>query len=259
MTETFTRGGTRYTIHDLSDTLSNATREFEPNPHEIQYLGPAETLAEGERRWGIGADFWPNGQAMNADSVTATTHSGTHVDAPHHYGPAAVGTALTIDTMPLSWCFGPGVRLDMREKTPVEGIWQRDVEAELDRIGHELQDGDVVLLWTGTDLRAGLPERKPGATPGRDRVPGRCGRPPDGIDAWGLDRPFPIMIEEAKAGELDQIWEARISQAGETVRPDRAACEAWESSLDRRGSWSTRSLTRSKRRVPAFRACCRDR
>ena len=88
MTETFTRGGTRYTIHDLSDTLSNATREFEPNPHEIQYLGPAETLAEGERRWGIGADFWPNGQAINADSVTATTHSGTHVDAPHHYGPA---------------------------------------------------------------------------------------------------------------------------------------------------------------------------
>lgn len=211
MTETFTRGGIRYTIHDLSDTLSNATREFEPNPHEIQYLGPAETLAEGERRWGIGADFWPNGQAMNADSLTATTHSGTHVDAPHHYGPAAVGTALTIDTMPLSWCFGPGVRLDMREKTPVEGIWQRDVEAELDRIGHELLDGDVVLLWTGTDLRQpGYQNASPGLRRDATEFLVDAGVRLIGIDAWGLDRPFPIMIEEAKAGELDQIWEAHI-------------------------------------------------
>ena len=211
MPETFTRAGGTYTLYDLSDTLSNSTREFEPNPHEISYMGPAETLAEGEKRWGVGADFWPNGEAFNADAVSATTHSGTHVDAPHHYGPASEGTALTIDTMPLSWCFGPGVRLDMREKDPVGGIWRRDVEEELERIGHELQEGDVVLVWTGTDLRQpGYQNASPGLRRDATEFLVDSGVHTIGIDGWGLDRPFPIMIEEAKRGELAQIWESHI-------------------------------------------------
>ena len=211
MPETFTRAGRTYTLYDLSDTLSNSTREFEPNAHEISYMGPAETLAEGEKRWGVGADFWPNGEAFNADAVNATTHSGTHVDAPHHYGAANEGTALTIDTMPLSWCFGRGVRLDMREKDPVGGIWRRDVEAELERIGHDLQEGDVVLVWTGTDLsQPGYQNASPGLRRDATEFLVDSGVHMIGIDGWGLDRPFPIMIEEAKRGELAQIWESHI-------------------------------------------------
>ena len=77
MTETFTRGGIRYTIHDLSDTLSNATREFEPNPHEIQYLGPAETLAEGEEALGDRSRFlakWPGHECRLRDGDDALWH-----------------------------------------------------------------------------------------------------------------------------------------------------------------------------------------
>jgi kynurenine formamidase len=212
MAETFTRGGRRYTLYDLSDTLSNSTSAFEPNPHEVQYLDPAEAIAEGERRWGIGADAWPGGRGLNADSVVATTHSGTHVDAPHHYGPTADGgRALTIDTMPLSWCFGPGVRLDVRSKSPKEGVSRAAVETELERIGHELQDGDVVLVWTGTDLRQpGYQNASPGLRRDATEFLVDSGVRLIGIDAWGLDRPFPIMIEEAKSGELEQIWESHI-------------------------------------------------
>ena len=31
-----------------------------------------------------------------------------------------------------------------------------------------------------------------------------------GIDAWGLDRPFDVMVEEAKRGELAQVWESHL-------------------------------------------------
>jgi len=211
MPETFTRGGRRYMLYDLSDTMSNATAEFEPNPHQVTYLTPDDTIAEGERRWGIGREFWPGGKALQAEAVTASTHSGTHVDAPAHYGPAQEGRALTIDTMPLSWCFGPGVRLDMRTKSPRDGIARADVEAELARIGHELQEGDVVLVWTDTDLRRpGYQDASPGLRRDATEYLVDAGVRLIGIDAWGLDRPFPIMVEEAKAGRLEQIWESHI-------------------------------------------------
>jgi kynurenine formamidase len=211
MPETFTRGGHTFTIYDLSDTLSNSTRAFEPNPHEIQYMMPEHSIVESEKRWGIGADFWPGGGAMQAEIVSASTHSGTHVDAPAHYGPAQEGTALTIDTMPLSWCFGPGVRLDMRHRTPAEGIGRADVEAELERIGHQLQPLDVVLVWTGTDLRRpGYQNASPGLRRDATEYLVDAGVRLIGIDAWGLDRPFPIMVEEARRGELAQVWESHI-------------------------------------------------
>jgi kynurenine formamidase len=31
-----------------------------------------------------------------------------------------------------------------------------------------------------------------------------------GIDAWGLDRPFDVMADEAKAGDTDQLWESHV-------------------------------------------------
>lgn len=211
MPETFTRGGRTFTVYDLSDTLSNSTRAFEPNPHEIQYMMPEDSISESERRWGIGAEFWPGGVALQAEAVSASTHAGTHVDAPAHYGPAREGTALTIDTMPLSWCFGPGVRLDMRHKGPVEGIARADVEAELERIGHRLQPLDVVLVWTGTDLRRpGYQNASPGLRRDATEFLVDMGVRQIGIDAWGLDRPFPVMVEEARRGELTQVWESHL-------------------------------------------------
>jgi len=211
MPETFSRGGRGFTVYDLSDTLSNSTSEFEPNGHQIHYVMPEDSIPESERRWGIGADFWPGGVALQAELVSASTHSGTHVDAPAHYGPAREGKALTVDTMPLSWCFGPGVRLDMRHKSAVEGIRRRDVEAELERIDHRLQPLDVVLVWTGTDLRQpGYQDSSPGLRRDATEFLVDAGVRLIGIDAWGLDRPFPIMVEEARRGELAQVWESHL-------------------------------------------------
>ena len=197
------------TFYDLSDCLSNATSSFEFNKHEITYLGPDLTAAESSN-WGLGPDYWPDGVALSAEVVTLSTHSGTHVDAPLHYGPAANGHTRAIDEVPLEWCFGDGVRLDLRGADRSAGISRADVEAELDRIGHELKPLDIVLVWTGTNLKEPQYEqRHAGLRVDATEFLVDSGVKLIGIDAWGLDRPFDLMIEDARAGRA-QFWESHL-------------------------------------------------
>lgn len=109
-----------YRLIDRSDTLSNRTREHEPNAHEIVYVSPE---ASATNDFGV-EGLWLDGKGWAVETVTLSTHSGTHVDAQHHYG----GGGRTIDEVPLEWCFGPGV---LRHADRVEGIGRSDVEAAL--------------------------------------------------------------------------------------------------------------------------------
>jgi kynurenine formamidase len=99
----------------------------------------------------------------------------------------------------------------MRRKDRVDGIRRRAVEAELELIGHELQPLDVVLVWTGTDLRRpGYENASPGLRLDATEFLVDAGVRMIGIDAWGLDRPFDVMVPEARRGELAQVWESHI-------------------------------------------------
>ena len=207
--EVVEQGGIRRTIVDLSDVLSNATADFEPLRHTIEYM----TAEEGAARpfFGLEPEDWPDRAAMAGEIVNLTTHAGTHVDAPYHYGPADDGAARTIEQVPLSWLFGPGVVLDVRAASRVDGVRAPAVEAELGRIGHELRPGDVVLVWTGTNLKEpGYDLRHPGLRRDATEYLVDRGVRLIGIDAWGLDRPFDVMAEEAKAGDREQLWESHV-------------------------------------------------
>jgi kynurenine formamidase len=196
-------------FYDLSDCLSNATASFEFNKHEITYLDPDVTAADSAN-WGLGRDYWPDKVALSAEVVTLSTHSGTHVDAPLHYGPAARGHTRTIDEVPLEWCYGTGVLLDFREHDRVAGITRPDVEKELARIGHKLEPLDIVLVMTGTELKEpGYENRHPGLRVDATEFLVDSGVKLIGIDAWGLDRPFEVMIEDAQAGRA-QFWESHL-------------------------------------------------
>ena len=233
------------TFYDLSDCLSNETAAFEFNRHEITYVTPETTAAESAA-WGLGPEYWPGGVALSAETVTLTTHSGTHVDAPLHYGPAASGSTRSIDEVPLEWCYGPGVRLDMRRADRDAGIERAAVEAELERIGHELQPLDVVLVWTATDLKLpGYESRHPGLRRSATEYLVDAGVRLIGIDAWGLDRPFDVMIEDARAGRA-QFWEShllgrekeycqieRLANLGVLPRPTGFAVSAFPVKLER--------------------------
>jgi kynurenine formamidase len=197
------------TFYDLSDCLSNSTSSFEFNKHEITYLEPNTTAAESAA-WGLGPEYWPGGVALSAEIVTLSTHSGTHVDAPLHYGPADNGRTRSIDEVPLEWCYGNGVLLDFRHHDRVRGITRADVEAELARTGHTLQPFDIVLVMTGTDLRQrGYENRHVGLRADATEFLVDSGVKLIGIDAWGLDRPFELMIEDARAGR-SQFWESHL-------------------------------------------------
>ena len=56
--------------------------------------------------------------------------------------------AITIDEVPLDWCFQPGVKLDFRHFPDGYVATAKDVEAELKRIGHTLSPLEIVVVNT---------------------------------------------------------------------------------------------------------------
>src|SRR6202011_266202 len=141
------------------------------------------------------------GLGWAVEEVQAITHTGTHVDAPYHYGPTSEGRpARRIDEVPLEWCFAPGVVLDMRHKANGELIAVSDLQASLCKIGYSLKPLDIVLLQTGADKRLNSPAyfEQPGL--GREGVLWLVeqGVRVIGIDAYTLDRPFASMVADYK-------------------------------------------------------------
>lgn len=211
--ETYERNGRRTIFIDLSDKLDNATRQFELNQHEIRYSKHEESIAVTQKVLDIGEEHWPDGQGWSVEEVTLSTHSGTHVDAPFHYGPLTDGKpARTIDQVPLHWCYGNGVLLDMTHKKRGDGISDVDLQQELNRIGYTLQPYDIVLIHTGSSKHFQSPQyafNQPGLLKSAVEWLVDQGIKMIGIDAWGLDRPFDVMAQEAKEGKI-QFWEAHL-------------------------------------------------
>ncbi|MCK7625838.1 cyclase family protein [Streptomyces sp. RS10V-4] len=164
---------------------------------------------------GLTPEDFPGGMAISNETVTLTTHTGTHMDAPLHYGPTSGGRpAKSIDQVPLEWCYGPGVRLDVRHVPPGDGITVAHLQDALDAIGHRPAPGDIVLLWTGADALWGTAEyltTYPGLTGEGTAFLVEAGVRTIGIDAWGLDRPMQSMIEEyRRTGDSAALWPAHI-------------------------------------------------
>ncbi len=201
------------TIIDLSDCISNDTSAFEKNPHQITYIDHRQALAAAEQ-YGLQPQFFAPGHAWAVENVTLSTHSGTHIDAPYHYGPTSGGApARTIDQLPLEWFYSDGVRLDMRHKPAGSGITAEDVQVELARIGYQLKPLDIVLVWTGTAQyfgEANYDQRHAGLRADATRWLVEAGVKVIGIDAWGLDRPFLVMAQEAASGNPQQFWESHF-------------------------------------------------
>jgi kynurenine formamidase len=155
-------------------------------------------------RTGLG---WAN------DQIKLSTHSTTHLDAPWHYAPTAGGApAKTIDEVPLEWCYGDGVVLDMRDKDDGAAVDVDDVQTALAKIGYTLKPLDIVLVETGGDRRLGTRDyftRGIGVSADATRWLLDQGVKVVGTDAWGWDRPLHLEAREAKeTGRNDVFWAA---------------------------------------------------
>jgi kynurenine formamidase len=166
---------------------------------------------------GVTPEQLPGGMGWAMEFLTLATHSGTHLDAPYHYHPTMDKgkLSLTIDQIPLDWCFSNGVVLDFRHKADGEGIAAEDVKRELDRIKYEIKPLDIVLIQTGADQAWGKPEylvTGGGMTRESTLYLTERGVRVVGIDAWSWDRPLPLIAKEfQEKGDPKVIWEAHFA------------------------------------------------
>ncbi|WP_336053816.1 cyclase family protein [Streptomyces sp. CA2R101] len=206
-------------IVDLSSPVDATAWEPDPVVHEV--LTPAEGARHmsEEMRKHFGVEFdpsvLPDGELLSLDTFTLTSHTGTHVDAPSHYGTrAAYGTPRHIHEMPLEWFHRPGLLLDLSDQ-PVGAAGVDVIEKELARIGRTPQPYDIVLLYTGAARHLGTQRYFTDFT-------GLDGGAVDflldfgvkviGTDAFSLDAPFGDMIARyQRTGDTGVLWPAHFA------------------------------------------------
>lgn len=210
-------------IIDLSVTLTDQVPADPPGMGpSIEYMEHSGGAQEYAQMFGIPVEHQLDGAGAAAERLTLTTHNGTHLDAPWHYHPTMNKgeRAITIDEVPLEWCMGPGVKLDFRHLPDGHVVSAAEMEAEVTRIGHRLQPGDIVLVNT----RAGALYGQPGYVAagcgiGREATLWLTerGMKVCGTDAWSWDAPLKAVAEKAKAtGQWELFWEGHKAGA-ETV------------------------------------------
>ena len=203
-------------IIDLSVTLDN-DGDWAPwwARNRVRRQGHKAGRAVIRLLFGLKSKHLATGLGWANDTIKLSTHGTTHVDAPWHYGPFSEGKpARTIDQVPLEWCHGPGVVLDMRHKGHGEAVSALDVQTALAAIDYSLRPGDIVLIMTGNDRRLGTPEyftHGAGMSAEATRWILDQGVKLTGIDSWGWDVPLPILAKEAKStGRSDIFWAAHF-------------------------------------------------
>lgn len=134
---------------DLSLPVKNFAMEGAGFVPQITYWDYNETARRRTSAHGLSPKDIPGGIHLASEWVSLSTHSATHVDAPSHYGPTSEGRpSRTIDQVPLEWCYGDGVLLDLTHKRAGEIISVEDLKAALEKINHRLHPGEIVLIRT---------------------------------------------------------------------------------------------------------------
>ncbi|MDH7794262.1 MULTISPECIES: cyclase family protein [unclassified Beijerinckia] len=210
---------------DISVAIKNNVKSDPPGlVPKIVYRDHVFGAREFEDMAGIPIDKQIDGEGCAAEECVLTTHSGTHLDAPWHYHSTMNNgeRAWTIDEIPLEWCYGPGVKLDFRDKADGYVCTAGDVEAELIRIGHVLQPGDIVLVNTAAGARYGQDDfLDRGCGMGREATLylTRRGVHVTGIDGWSWDAPFSFTRRRIQeTGDYSLFWE------GHKAGMERAYC-----------------------------------
>jgi kynurenine formamidase len=201
---------------DLSIYLENDVVTDPPFMRpKISYQGHQDTMREAGTFFpGVTAQQMPGGEGFAAaEMVTLSTHNGTHLDAPWHFHPTMNHgeRAITIDEVPLDWCFRPGVKLDFRGFADGYVVTAADVETELLRIGHRLMPMDIVLVNTAAGGAVGNPNYvNTGCGMGYEATMYLLERGVrvTGTDAWSWDAPFSHTARRvAETGDTSLIWE----------------------------------------------------
>jgi kynurenine formamidase len=129
------------TLVDLSMPVDNGMVTF---PRIVEpTLEMHETWEEFAERIGAAALGAP--WLTASYRVELSDHVGTHMDSLRHLNDDKPGP----EGIPLEYCYGDGVVLDVRHKGVGEGISTQDVQDALAAIDYRLKPLDIVLIMTG--------------------------------------------------------------------------------------------------------------
>jgi len=198
---------------DLSVTMEPT--DGEPVPVQIEYVNHQEGADLLGKPAGIDRTAFPDGIGLSIEFVKLTTHSGTHIDAPAHYGPLCEGkTAKTIEDLPLDWFFHDGVLIDCSEGPADRPIAAAEIEQKLAIMKYDIKPYDIVLLRTGADKyweKAEYFTNFRGVTREATEWLVLRGVKVIGIDSFGFDAPFHRMLSEYKEKQQsDVLWPAHL-------------------------------------------------
>lgn len=204
-------GENRTRVIDLSVPMDVKAKE--PFPPTIEYMAHEEGAAQAAGILGLKKEDFPDSKAWAVETLTLTTHTGTHVDAPWHYADKTAGErSRTIDELPIDWFYGDGVLFDFSEKPTGYELKVSDFEEKLAAMSYELKPYDIVLVRTDADKKfydEDYAFSHAGVSAEATRWLIDKGIKVMGIDAWGWDIPLPLQAQQYRENPQDGIlWAA---------------------------------------------------
>lgn len=159
----------------------------------------------GGRR--IRAEDLPDRSFLRNEFLRPSTHAGTHVDAPFHYGEECRGEPTKrITDLPLDWTQCRAVVIDVRGKG--DTITAEDVRSS-PNLGH-IGEKTAVLFMTGCSALIGGPAyltECPAFTVEAIECVLDRGAHLVGVDGWSLDGPAHRMVDRYHAsGDGGALW-----------------------------------------------------
>jgi len=218
-------------IVDLSVAIENAS-ESEEIPARIKYISHRKggtllglgVLWNGKsffeklfhfingfvKRKRISSKDFPDSEALATEKITLSTHTGTHIDSPYHYGK----NNRSIEEIPLDFFYSDGVMLDFSSRKSMEPLKKVEIIEKLDDIGYKLKPNDIVLICTGAYQYYGKREYKTdyfGLSVESLQFLLEKGIKLIGTDAFGLDQPFEYMERKFNQTKQKQyLWPTHL-------------------------------------------------
>ena len=136
-------------------------------------------------------------------------HVGTHMDSWWHANPEAAGAA---EAIPIEYCYGDGVVLDLTHKGTGDEITVEDLQQATEKINYKIKPLDTILIRTDASknrFSQNHLQEHPGMT--KEGVIWLLdqGVKLIGIDAIGFDPPIDFMFQRMKLWEAHRVMRER--------------------------------------------------